>query len=98
MQTQNTTDLKDPLIWVDLEMTGLDLSKNVTIEIAVVVTDGSLENVIKGPNLIIHCKDHFLNAMDKWCTKTHGESGLTESVKNSKISLEDAESQVLKFL
>ena len=70
-------DFTDPLIWVDLEMTGLDLHKNSIIEIAVIVTDGYLEKVIEGPNLIINCSKEELDSMDEWCTKTHGESGLT---------------------
>ena len=70
-------NIKDPMIWIDMEMTGLDLSKNQTIEIAVVVTDGNLDQVFQGPNLVINCSDELLDAMDEWCTKTHGESGLT---------------------
>ena len=90
--------LKDPLIWIDMEMTGLNLKKDVTIEIAVVVTDGSLETVIHGPDIVINCADSILDSMDEWCTNTHGKSGLTENVKASTVTLEQAEMQVLTFL
>ena len=82
---------KDPMIWIDCEMTGLDISKEQIIEIAVVVTDSSLDKIIKGPNLIINCSDKILNSMDEWCTEHHGNSGLTKAVKESKITLADAE-------
>ena len=70
-------ELKDPLIWIDMEMTGLDVSKERTIEIAVVVTDGSLEKIIEGPDIVINCPGAVLDSMNEWCVKTHGESGLT---------------------
>ena len=63
-----------------MEMTGLDMKKNPnnqTIEIAVIVTDGSLETSIEGPNLIIQCPDKVLDEMDDWCKNTHAKSGLT---------------------
>ena len=91
-------NLKDPLIWVDLEMTGLDISKEQIIEIAVIVTDGDLKHQLKGPNLVVHCPDALLDGMDAWCTKTHGESGLTQRVRESKLTLADAEAQVMEFL
>lgn len=82
------SSLNQPLIWIDLEMTGLNIKKDQIIEIAVIITDGNLETIIEGPNLIVHCEDALLDSMDEWCTKTHGESGLTQRVKESTISLE----------
>jgi len=91
--------LTNPLVWVDCEMTGLDLAKNSIIEIAVIVTDGKdLDKRIRGPELVIKCSDSELEAMDDWCTRTHTESGLVQKVKDSKISLGDAESEILRFL
>lgn len=85
------SSFKDPMIWIDCEMTGLDISKEQIIEIAAVVTDSSLEKIIEGPNLIINCSDKILNSMDEWCTEHHDNSGLTKAVKESKIYLADAE-------
>jgi len=92
-------DLKDPMVWIDLEMTGLTPENNQIIEIAVIVTDANdLETRYEGPNLIINCPQEILDGMDDWCTKHHGESGLTQSVIDSKITLADAEKQVIDFL
>ena len=74
------------LIWIDLEMTGLDTQNDVIIEIATVVTDSELNTLAEGPVLAIHQTDEILNAMDDWNTKQHGSSGLTERVKNSTIN------------
>ena len=79
-------------------MTGLNLKKDQVIEIAVCVSDGSLKKVIKGPNIIVHCSTKLLDSMDEWCTTHHGDSGLTQSVKDSKVTLAQAEAEVLKFL
>jgi oligoribonuclease len=80
-------------------MTGLDLTKDKLIEIAVIVTDGQdLSKRIMGPEIIIHCDTEIIDGMDKWCTDHHGSSGLTQKVKDSQISMEQAESQVLEFL
>jgi len=87
-----------PIVWIDLEMTGLNIKKDQIMEIAVIVTDGKLENRKEGPNLIVYCEEELLNSMDEWCTTHHGESGLTDNCRKSKISLKDAEDQVLNFL
>ena len=79
--------LKSPLIWIDLEMTGLDIKKDQIIEIAVIVTDGSLNTVVHGPNLAIKCPETILSTMDQWCTRTHHLSGLTQRVRNSTMTL-----------
>ena len=86
------------LIWIDLEMTGLDTQNDVIIEIATVVTDSELNTLAEGPVLAIHQTDEILNAMDDWNTKQHGSSGLTERVKNSTINEAEAERQSIEFL
>ncbi len=86
------------LVWIDLEMTGLDPEKEKIIEMATIVTDSELNLVAEGPVIAIHQPDSLLNAMDEWCTRTHGESGLTQRVKDSKISEREAELQTIEFL
>lgn len=85
------------LLWVDLEMTGLDETTHHIIEIASIITDKDLNVIAKGPNLAIHQPDYILDLMDEWCTKTHGESGLTERVQKSTVDLRAAEEQTLLF-
>ena len=86
------------LIWIDLEMSGLDTTQDVIIEIATVVTDSELNTLAEGPVLAIHQSDEILNGMDDWNTKQHGSSGLTERVKNSKVNEAEAERETIKFL
>ena len=86
------------LIWIDLEMTGLDPEKDTIIEIATLVTDVNLNVVEEGPVLAIHQSDEVLAAMDKWNTRQHGKSGLTERVRRSRINLKTAEQSTLAFL
>jgi len=86
------------LIWIDLEMTGLDTQNDVIIEIATVVTDCELNTLAEGPVLAIHQSDEILNAMDEWNTKQHGNSGLVERVKNSTVNEAEAEQQTIEFL
>nr|XP_039262510.1 oligoribonuclease, mitochondrial-like isoform X2 [Styela clava] len=86
------------MIWVDLEMTGLDVDKDKIIEIACIVTDAHLKIIAEGPNLIIHESEELLSGMDEWCQQHHGASGLTEAVRKSKISTKDAEDEVLQFV
>lgn len=86
------------LVWIDLEMTGLDPEKEKIIEMATIVTDSELNMVAEGPVIAIHQPDSLLNAMDEWCTKTHGESGLTQRVKDSKVSEQEAEQATIEFL
>ncbi|KAK3257282.1 hypothetical protein CYMTET_33625 [Cymbomonas tetramitiformis] len=90
---QARSRLKAPLVWVDLEMTGLDLEKDVILEIAVIITDGSLHNIFEGPELTIHHSDMVLDNMNEWCVEQHGKSGLTEKVRQSRLSMQDAEAQ-----
>lgn len=86
------------LIWIDLEMTGLEPLSDRIIEIATIVTDKNLNIIDEGPSVVIHQSDEMLDGMDEWCTNQHGKSGLTERVRNSSISEETAEAVTLAFL
>lgn len=88
----------DNLIWIDLEMTGLDTFNDRIIEIATVVTNSDLELVAEGPVMAIHQDDEILDGMDEWNTRQHGKSGLTERVRESVITVEEAEKATLEFL
>ncbi len=91
---------QDPnaLIWIDLEMTGLDTDNDKIIEVATIVTDSDLKIIAKGPVLAVHQSDTLLNGMDEWNTKTHGKTGLTERVKASTTTESEAEQQTIEFL
>lgn len=89
---------KDNLIWLDLEMTGLFPETDTILEIATIVTDGRLRVLAEGPVIAVHQPDEVLEAMDAWNTKTHGESGLTERVRQSHYSMADAEQETIAFL
>lgn len=93
-------EVKKPsnLIWIDLEMTGLDPNKERIIEIATIVTDCDLNIIEEGPVLAINQPTALLDAMDEWCTRTHGASGLTQRVKDSKVTIAEAEAATLAFL
>ncbi len=86
------------LIWIDLEMTGLDTMNDRIIEIATIVTDSKLNILAEGPMLAIHQPDAVMAAMDEWNTRQHGGSGLTERVRTSQIDEAEAERQTLAFL
>lgn len=86
------------LVWLDLEMTGLDHNKDVIIEIATIVTDKDLNILAEGPNLAIHQSNEKLLCMDAWCTKTHTNSGLVKRVNESEITTAQAEQQTIEFL
>ncbi len=86
------------LIWIDLEMTGLDPETHKIIEIATIVTDADLNILAEGPVLAIHQPEAELAKMDEWCTTTHTGSGLVERVNNSTVTLEQAEKETIAFL
>lgn len=89
---------KGNLVWIDLEMTGLEPKKDVIIEIATIVTDSDLNILAEGPMLAIHQSDELLDGMDEWCTNQHGKSGLTQRVKESSITDAQAEQETIEFL
>lgn len=90
--------LSDNLIWLDLEMTGLDPEIDHIIEIATIVTDAHLNIIAEGPSLVIHQSDEILENMNPWCIDQHGKTGLTARVRASTISLEQAEQLTLEFV
>jgi oligoribonuclease len=97
----NGTDPKAPenrLIWIDLEMTGLDPERDSILEIATVITDGELETLAEGPEIAIHHPQAVLEAMDEWNRRQHRASGLWERVLASRVSLAEAEEETLRFL
>jgi len=87
-----------PLVWVDIEASGLEVERRELLEIAVLITDGDLRELAEGPAFIIHHDDAVLDAMDEWNTRQHGGSGLTAAVRASKVSLAEAEAAVLAFI
>lgn len=88
----------DLLVWIDLEMSGLDVSREHILEIATIVTDADLRIVGEGPDLVIHQDEAVLAAMDAWNTEHHGASGLTARVRSSTIGTDEAAAQTLAFL
>jgi len=93
-----TDEKHQRLIWIDLEMTGLDTQNDTIIEIATIVTDFDLEVVAEGPVFAISQPDSKLDGMDEWNTRQHGNSGLTQRVRESNISTAEAERRTLEFL
>ncbi|MCT8342543.1 MULTISPECIES: oligoribonuclease [Photorhabdus] len=86
------------LIWIDLEMTGLDPERDRIIEIATIVTDANLNILAEGPVIAVHQSDEQLALMDEWNVRTHTGSGLVERVKASKIDDCEAEKATIEFL
>lgn len=86
------------LIWIDLEMTGLDPERDHIIEMATIVTDSDLNVLAEGPVIAVHQSDEILAGMDEWNTRTHGESGLVKRVRESRIGVAEAEAMTLAFL
>lgn len=87
-----------PLVWIDLEMTGLNIEVDRILEIACVITDGNLTKSVEGPHLVIHQTKECLDEMGEWCQDHHAASGLTEKVIQSTISEKEAEQQVVEFV
>ena len=86
------------LVWLDLEMTGLNPDKDRIIEVAVVITDHDLSEVVEGPNLVIGQSEKLMESMDSWNSKQHKKSGLYKKVLESTNSLEFVQNEVLLFL
>ena len=86
------------LIWIDLEMTGLDPDQDAILEIATIVTDANLTILAEGPVFAIAQPDVVLNGMGEWCTKQHAQTGLTERCRSRGVTLEVAEMETLAFL
>ena len=89
---------KKHLIWIDLEMTGLDTLNDTIIEIATIVTDSELNILAEGPVFAIHTPDIVLNSMDDWNTRQHGQSGLIDRIRRSNVTMAQAESETIAFL
>lgn len=89
---------KDNMVWIDLEMTGLNPEKEGIIEIASVVTDKDLNLLAEGPDLVVKQPARLLKGMDSWNQKQHGKSGLWDAVKISKVNIKKAEKQTLEFI
>ncbi|AWL13231.1 Oligoribonuclease [Saliniradius amylolyticus] len=92
--TQNANNL----VWVDMEMTGLDPDTDKVLEIATIITDAQLNILAEGPVLAIHQPDDVLDNMNEWCVKVHGETGLTQRCRDSQISEQQAAQATLEFL
>jgi oligoribonuclease len=90
--------MADNLVWIDLEMTGLNPDLDHIIEIATIVTDAALNVIAEGPVLAIHQDDSVLDGMDDWNRTTHGASGLVQRVRESAITVAQAEAATLQFL
>ena len=88
----------DNLVWIDLEMTGLNPDQDRIIEMAVIITDAHLNVLAERPVLTVHQKDIVLNAMDEWNTRQHGGSGLIDRVRRSNLSEAEAEATMLEFI
>lgn len=87
-----------PLVWIDLEMTGLEPDRDSIIEIATIVTDGDLETIAEGPVFAIKQPESLLMSMDEWNTTHHTASGLLERVRNDSVDIKEAEAMTLRFL
>jgi oligoribonuclease len=96
--TQQNQNAGQNILWLDLEMTGLDPARDTIIEIATLVTNEELEVIAEGPDIVVHQPDEVLAAMDHWNQKHHGESGLIEQVRRSTTSLEEADARALEFV
>jgi len=90
--------VRNPLVWIDLEMTGLEPEEHTIIEIAALVTDGNLGVKHIGPSLVIHQSEDVIANMNDWSKEHHQASGLTEKVRQSTTTMEEAEEEVLDFV
>ncbi|MEV7551986.1 oligoribonuclease [Amycolatopsis sp. NPDC089917] len=90
--------MNDRLVWIDCEMTGLDLAKDALIEIAALVTDAELNVLGEGVDIVIHTDDETLDGMPEVVREMHARSGLTEEVRRSTVTMEEAEQRVLEYI
>ncbi|XP_015187564.1 PREDICTED: probable oligoribonuclease isoform X2 [Polistes dominula] len=97
-RTMSTYNKNNHMVWIDMEMTGLDIEKCHILEITCLITDSNLKIISDQLNIVINQPDSILNTMGDWCKEHHEKSKLIDDVRNSKISLKDAEESVLKFL
>ncbi len=86
------------LIWLDLEMTGLEPQVDVILEIAIIITDKQLNTLAEGPVFAIHQNDDVLDNMSEWCIEHHGKSGLTQRCRDSKVDIYQATHESIKFI
>ncbi|KAK7300305.1 hypothetical protein RJT34_11148 [Clitoria ternatea] len=93
-----SSDYRLPLVWIDLEMTGLNIEVDRILEIACIITDGNLTKTVEGPDLVIHQTKECLDRMGEWCQNHHAASGLTKKVLQSTVSEREAEKQVIEFV
>ena len=96
--TPSQISKQDRIVWADCEMTGLEPDRHVLVEIAVIVTDSQLNPLDEGIDLVIHASEDELAEMDDYVTKMHGSSGLTEQIRESSITVAEAEAQVLAYI
>ncbi|CAO2830058.1 unnamed protein product [Amaranthus hypochondriacus] len=94
----NAAGYKLPLVWIDLEMTGLNVEVDRILEIACIITNGSLSKSVEGPDFVIHQSQECLDKMGEWCQSHHAASGLTEKVLQSTVGEHEAEKQVIEFV
>ena len=90
--------MASPLVWIDLEMTGLNPDQDSIIEIATIVTTGDLETIAEGPVFAIKQPDALLDGMDEWNSTHHAASGLLDRVRNDGVDIKEAEAMTLRFL
>ncbi|MBI4422875.1 MAG: oligoribonuclease [Elusimicrobia bacterium] len=92
--------MRDPrnLVWMDLEMTGLNPDRDTILEIATIITDADLFILAEAPTLAVHQPEEVLVRMDPWCVEHHGASGLTQRVRDSKVTMAEAEEQTLAVI
>ena len=86
------------MVWIDLEMTGLDIEKESIIEIATIITDSELNILAQGPNLAIKVSEELIEGMDEWNTTHHHQSGLVDRIRTVGVSIEEAQQQTIEFL
>ncbi len=89
---------RPPLVWIDLEMTGLDVGVHHILEVAALITDGELRELDEGFAVTVHQPPEVLALMDEWCVNQHGQSGLTEAVRASRVGIAEAEALLLNYL